>query len=428
MITRIEAGNYRCFRTLSVDVSPYQVLAGANGSGKTTLLDIPMLLGDLLRSDRVVEAFLRRPKRTPRASSLTELLHRGAGTDVVFAVEARLPADVETTLASGSTATRRASPTHVRYELRLEVFNRRLQVAEEYLYLFAADDARPRPGAPMQGADAGGPRVPGSKWWPIIVRRGGGSPTELSGETTSRRNRLPSLRIEREQLALASVPADDTLFPAARWFIGLLRGRAVLYDPDWDTLRRPAPPGDAAEVLPDGRNTPWLALALRENDPTGYELWVDHVRTALPQVDGIDVREREEDHHAYFVVRYAGGHWVSSSGLSDGTVRILALTLLPYLPPSALPTLLATEEPENGIHPQAIETVLTSLRSIRDSQVWISTHSPVVLARTALDDVLAARLHDDGSAEVIHGADHPRLRDWHGTIDLGSLFASGVLS
>ncbi|MGH3586817.1 MAG: AAA family ATPase, partial [Pseudonocardia sp.] len=271
-----------------------------------------------------------------------------------------------------------------------------------------------------------GGRVPGSRWWPVVARRAG-SGTDLSGETTSRGRKL-TLRIEPEQLALASVPADETLFPAARWFVGLLRSRVVCFDPDWDALRRPARPGDPAEVLPDGRNTPWLALALQNEDPSRFRLWVDHVHTALPQVEGIDVREREEDHHAYFVVRYAGGHRVTSSGLSDGTVRILALSILPYLPGSALPRLLATEEPENGIHPQAIETVLASLYAIRDSQVWISTHSPVVLARTALSDILAARLDDDGTADVIHGDEHPRLRNWQGSIDLGSLFASGVLS
>lgn len=43
-------------------------------------------------------------------------------------------------------------------------------------------------------------------------------------------------------------------------------------------------------------------------------------------------KEREEDHHAYFVVVYQGGYEVTSSGLSDGTLRILALTILPYLP------------------------------------------------------------------------------------------------
>ena len=67
----------------------------------------------------------------------------------------------------------------------------------------------------------------------------------------------------------------------------------------------------------------------------------------LPDIDGIEVirrirewsvvpiivlsvREREDDHHAYFVVSYKGDFKVPSPGLSDGTLRILTLTLLPY--------------------------------------------------------------------------------------------------
>jgi predicted ATPase len=325
----------------------------------------------------VIDAFIRPMRGAPRLTDVTDLLHRGRGADVVFAVQARLPAEVETTLASSGTATR-PPPTHLRYELRLEMFSYGLRVAAEHLFLFA-DGWPPAPGTPMQGEFAGGSRDPGRRWRPVIKRRSG-LDTVLTAETTSRGGMQLKLRIEPEQLALASVPADESLFPAARWFIGLLRARSVCYDPDWEALRRPAPPGDPAQILPDARNTPWLALALRKEDPAGFRLWVDHVRTALVQVTNIEVEEREEDHHAYFVVEYAGGHRVTSSGLSDGTVRILALSVLPYLPASALPRLLVTEEPENGIHPQAIEAVLTSLRAVRDSQVWISTHSPVVLA------------------------------------------------
>lgn len=143
---------------------------------------------------------------------------------------------------------------------------------------------------------------------------------------------------------------------------------------------------------------------------------------------GITAVEREEDHYAYLRVAYTGGYEVTSSGLSDGTLRILTFTLLPYLPASTLPLLLVTEEPENGIHPRAIETVIQSLSAIEGTQVWVSTHSPIVLADTALDDVLVARLDGDGAVSVVPGSRHPRLRDWKGTVDLGTLFAAGVLS
>jgi hypothetical protein len=221
-------------------------------------------------------------------------------------------------------------------------------------------------------------------------------------------------------LALPRVQFESAQdYPIARWLYDLLVEGAVFYAPDWQALRVASPPGLAMSLLPTAHNLPWLALQLQQDDPERYGDWVAHVRTALPQVTDIRVREREEDHHAYFNLTYNGGYGVTSSGLSDGMLRILALTLPPYL--SSAPTLLVTEEPENGIHPRAIEAVLQSLSSMYDSQVWI------VLAHTALEHILCARLAPNGAAEIISGLKHPRLKDWHGTIDLGSLFAAGVL-
>ena len=98
---------------------------------------------------------------------------------------------------------------------------------------------------------------------------------------------------------------------------------------------------------------------------------MDLVRVTLPQVEELRAVERKIT--AYLVVVYQGGYEVTSSGLSDGTLRILALTILPYL--AKPPAVLVTEEPENGVHPRAIEAILQALTSLYDSQVWISTHS-----------------------------------------------------
>ncbi|SDT60926.1 methylation-associated defense system AAA family ATPase MAD3 [Actinoplanes derwentensis] len=429
MITRVEAYGYRCFPRLSVDYGRYHVLAGGNGAGKTTLLDIPVLLGDLLGQQRAADAFLRpqAARRSPRARTLTELLHQGRGDSLMFSIEARLPADIENQMAGRSTASLAdQTPTHLRYEVRLEVFSYELRVVEEYLFLFSDRGHRPEPGVPLQGASIVQKRTKNGQ--AIIRRPGAGESTRFWVETTTRGPRIPELRVPPGQLALGAVLADPGLFPAALWLGQLLREGVVFYDPDWDGLREAAPPGDPVRLLPDGRNTPWLALHLQQSDPDRYRFWVDHVRTALPQVADITAVEREEDHYAYFVVEYVGGYRVTSSGLSEGTLRILALSLLPYLPTSAIPRLLATEEPENGIHPRAIETVVQSLGSIYDAQVLVSTQSPIVLANTDLHDVLAARIGADGAVTVIPGNEHPQLREWQGNIDIGTLFAAGVLS
>jgi predicted ATPase len=161
-----------------------------------------------------------------------------------------------------------------------------------------------------------------------------------------------------------------------------------------------------------------------QKDNERFSLWQEHVKTALPNIEQIAVIEREEDHHIYFRVKYKGDYEVTSSGLSDGTLRIIAMTILPYI--DNLPDIVFLEEPENGIHPQAIEAVLQSLSSAYESQLLLSTHSPVVLANVNLDQIICTRLKRDGAATVVAGRDHPQLKDWKGRVDLGALFAAGV--
>ena len=422
MITHIDATNYRCFEKLSLPTRELVVVAGANGSGKTTLLDIPVLLGDLLRSRSISSAFMDPLlSRGPRASTLSELCFRHNGESFSLGIEARLPDSVrEAVVKLSSPAVQRDAskhPTHIRYELRLRVNEHQMAVQNEYLYLFAHSEEYEAQRLPLQGENANR-----NDWHFIIDRAYGGDSTFRPEGKGAKR----AAKIDDTLPAFLRIQVENKKeFPAATWLLNLLLDGVVFFDPTWSKLRAPSQPGlKRKPLLSSGENLPWLALRLQEEDPERFALWVSHVRTALPQITAIAVREREDDHHAYFRVTYEAGFEVTSSGLSEGTLRILALTLLAYIEDA--PRLLVVEEPENSIHPQAISTVLDSLRSLYDSQVWVSTHSPVVLASTKLPELLITRLARSGAASVIPGDQHPRLVDWKGAIDLGSLFATGV--
>lgn len=428
MITRIEATRYRCFDKLDVDLGDFRVLVGANGSGKTTLLDIPVLLGDMLDARTIGDAFLRdRDHRAPRASGFRELIFQGRGDFFILAIEAALPEQVARDLLEGMTEAARAKeerrPTHLRYEVRLQLFNEtELQVQNEYLFAFPEAHAPTRKdGAPRMHGE-----VSPHRNWKFILKREYGGKAEYTPETTQRARVIAS-DLGPDLLALPRVLYESKLeFPAARWLLSLLTEDAVFFDPDWNALRLASMPGlSKTQVLGSGKNAPWLALELQKTDPERFALWKSHVRLALPQISDISIHEREDDHHAYFRVRYGDSYEVPSSGLSDGTLRILVLTLLAYV--SKPPRFLVTEEPENGIHPQATEVVLQSLSSIYDSQVIVSSHSPVVLASMNLDQILAARIAESGASEVIAGPGHPRLVNWKGEVSLSTLFATGVL-
>lgn len=424
MITRIEATRYRCLELLQADLQSYGVLVGANGAGKTTFLDIPGLLADCLQAREVAQAFMAKLHNRPaRSATLNELVFGGLGNDFIFAIEAELPETIiKALLPSQSGLVQNFEEKwlrFIRYEIRFEIFNdRQLMIGNEYLFLFSRTSQPERGGARLYGETAR------HRDWRFIIERDREGEVSFRPEAHRGRKARPA-HVGAQMLALPKVQFESSAdFPVARWLYDFLTTQCVFYRPNSDLLQTASPPGLSAELVLDAANLPWLVLEL-QSEPEKFRAWVEHVRTALPQVTSIQAIEREEDHHAYLAVTYNGGYAVTSSGLSEGTLRILALTILPYL--TRRPVVIITEEPENGIHPKAVETILHSLRSVSGSQVLISSHSPVVLAATKLEAILCARLSENGAASIVRGLDHERLKEWRGQIDLGSLFAAGIM-
>ena len=64
--------------------------------------------------------------------------------------------------------------------------------------------------------------------------------------------------------------------------------------------------------------------------------------------------------------------------MSDGTLR--ALGILSAFFQKSIPTLIAIEEPESTIHPEALGSILDVIRSFaRTTQIIVTTHSPELL-------------------------------------------------
>ncbi|MEI6158039.1 MAG: ATP-binding protein, partial [Atribacterota bacterium] len=172
-------------------------------------------------------------------------------------------------------------------------------------------------------------------------------------------------------------------------------------------------------------NLPWIISTLHDYSPQQFSCWITHLQTALPDLDTICVVEREDDRHRYLVLCYKNGLNVPSWMASDGTLRLLALTLPAYL--TDFHGVYLIEEPENGIHPRAVETMFQSLLSVYDAQILVATHSPVILSLVKSEDVLCFSKTTNGATNVIRGSEHPALKEWRGETTLGNLFAGGIL-
>lgn len=216
------------------------------------------------------------------------------------------------------------------------------------------------------------------------------------------------------------------MFPATVWLKSMLSaGYIKQLALNSQLIRQPSAPGKPKHYVPDGSNLPWVVNRLAEEHPERLKEWVEHVRTALPDIIAITTEEMDWNRSRYLVVEYAGGLRVPAWMVSDGTLRLLALTLLAYLPD--LEGTFLIEEPENGIHPRAVETMFQALSSVYNAQILMATHSPVILSLAKPEQVLCFAKDRHGATDIVRGDKHPNLADWQGEVGLDVMFAAGVL-
>ena len=422
MFTLIEALNYRCLRYVRQPLGDFRVLVGPNASGKTTFLDVVAFLGRLV-SDGLEDAI------GERSRTFEDLLWRHEGDRFELAIEARLPEALRQKLGR---------PEHdvIRYEVAIAISptTGEMEIAGESGIL-KTSNGNGLPQSPQQRL-----RFPETLMRPdtIISGRGGKAAQSVFKKSpggndnyysevyeSSGKGWVPAFRLGPRKSTLANLPEDETRFPASTWLKSLLMDGVRQYVLNSQLMRNPSPPHLQRELRPDGSNLPWVVADLSRRTPERHRAWIEHLRSALPDLANVTTIEREEDRHRYLVLEYDGGLRVPSWLASDGTLRLMALTIPAYIP--AFSGILLIEEPENGIHPRAVETMFQSLSSVYDAQVLLATHSPVILSVTDVRDVLCFALDQDGATDIVSGDQHPYLRHWQGETNLGTLFASGVL-
>jgi predicted ATPase len=412
MIARIEALNYKCLRYVRQGLRRFQILVGPNASGKSTFLDVPAFLKDLLTSG-VEEAVLA------RANSLKELVWKGQSDAFELAVEWEIPE-----------ALRRNGFRFCRYEIRVSVgVQGGIVPNHETLWLKREEeDEKPtwrlfpaEPKAPPTIVIEPRKKAP-SGWRRVILRMPEGNVyfrSETSGWNAP-------FRIDSRKAAFANLPEDEERFPTAVWVRKVILSGLHRLMLNSQKMREPCRPDAPKTFQPDGSNLPMVVRQLREKEPQRFRRWLAHVQMALPNIEDITVREREVDRFLYLEARFREGLRLPSWMLSDGTLRFLALTLLAYLPTSDAVYLI--EEPENGIHPKALELVFQSLSSVYEGQVLMATHSPLLLQLSEPEDLLCFALTPEGATDIVRGDQHPKLKEWRREVSLGELLAAGVLA
>lgn len=419
MITRIQARNYRCLRYVDQTLGPFHVLIGPNASGKTTFLDVVSFVGSVLENglDKAIEE---------RTDDFRDLVWKRMEDGIEIAIEADIPERIREKLAKPF--------LFFRYEVRI-TYDPQTEtpgISAERAWLLPAKVVPKMKQRELFPIDQEPPStiipttIPGAQR--VLTKSPHGSDNfyveARNPAAPNNKGWVPTFKLGPRKSALANLPEDEEKFPVATWFKGMLQSRLKTIMLNSLKLRMPSPVKYKTGFSPDGANLPWVVHQL-ERDPKRFRWWLDHVQTALPDISKIRTVERQEDRSRYLVISYENGLEIPSWMVSDGTLRLLALTILAYAP--AVDGVCLLEEPENGIHPQAVESVFNSLSQVYNAQVLLATHSPVVLSAADYRTVLCFRKTGLGATDIVLGTDHPMLRNWKGNVNLGELYAGGVL-
>ena len=419
MITLIEAKNYRCLHYIRQTLGAFHILIGPNASGKTTFLDVVAFMGSLV-SNGVQTAVEERTR------NFHDLLWGRSGNEFELALEAHIPEEYRNLLRDKEFDT-------IRYEVSIGIDEKSKEIiiqAEKALLKKSSMhqdrlrqlDIFPMPSEPPQTIITP-PQTRGTR---TIINKVPGGNDNFYSEVYPKTGKgwAPAFKFGPRKSALGNLPGDESKFPVATWlknfFIDGVR-KIVLNSM---LMREASPPGQIRGFKPDGSNLPWVIDNLQKT-PDRFNEWIEHLKTALPDLENIRTIERPDDKHRYLIICYNGGLEVPSWMASDGTLRLLALTLPAYL--QDFTGVYLIEEPENGIHPRAVETMLQSLSSVYSAQILLASHSPVILSMVNSKDVLCFAKTQEGATDIVLGSHHPALKEWQGEITLGTLFAGGVL-
>ena len=219
---------------------------------------------------------------------------------------------------------------------------------------------------------------------------------------------------------------DPDLYPEVTWVGERLAAIQVIRE--WSfgryaLLRQPQPADLPADrLLPDSRN---LALLLNEIEHRDGRSLNELIRRFFPRFDRMSTRVTGGTVQFYLHETDFQAP-IPATRLSDGTIRFVAMvaTLLAPSPPP----LVCIEEPELGLHPDAVALVGELLVQVSHrTQLVVTTHSDALVSvLTSSPDAIVA-CERPGEATELRRLEPEKLASWLEDYSLGDLWRMGEL-
>ena len=113
---------------------------------------------------------------------------------------------------------------------------------------------------------------------------------------------------------------------------------------------------------------------------------------------------------------------------SDGSIRFIALATLFLQPPQLLPNVIIIDEPELGLHPQAIDVLASIMKTASQYvQIIVATQSARLLDSFLPSQIIVAEYDKEKKSSFFKHLDENDLRDWLEDYSISELWEKNVL-
>ena len=175
----------------------------------------------------------------------------------------------------------------------------------------------------------------------------------------------------------------------------------------------------------DGGNLPAVLFRLKQNKSDYYRRIILQLRRMIPGFR--DFVLEPENHHILLRWRGRDPEYIfGPHQLSDGSLRLMALTTLFLQPSDDLPDMIIVDEPELGLHPQAEALLAGLVRSVSSKcQVLLATQSASLVDNFEPEDVIVCEM--EGTESKFQRPMRSELAGWLEDYSLGEVWRKNVM-
>jgi predicted ATPase len=413
MLTRLKVDGFKNLVGVDVRFGPFTCIAGANGVGKSNLFDAIRFLS-LTANYSLLEAALKVRDEAGQNNDVRGLFHRiGSRSAGEISFEAEMIVSPQAVDDLGQAG--RATTTFLCYKLRIRLrpnatnglsSNPLEIIQEELVHIKKGDahehirfehDVREWRNLVVTG------RRSGAAFISTTEREGGGiiklhQDAQDGKGSGGRAFERASSTLPRTVLSSSTAAESPTALCARR---EMQSWRLLQLEPS--ALRQPDGFAAPAHIESNGLHlSANLARLANRKDPDQiYCQLANRLSGLIGSVRKIRIDRDEKRELLTLMMTGSDGTELPARALSDGTLRFLALSVLELDPET--PGVICLEEPENGIHPDRIPSILQLLQDIATDpdepadesnplrQVIINTHSPSVVMAVPDSSILLAK-------------------------------------